>query len=240
MATSKTLTPTNVTISIPEFTDQPDQRVNSNCIDKEADAINKINTEATNTNIGSFATLAGLATLLDTMLGDMQSAGVKSFQTNATATVDPFVSGLTYMGTIFKSGTNTSFAYVELRPISENKKIIGRRQSGGGYTWAELLPTTTSESFPADQQSGGIYFIRSGNVRQIVFDDAKLPANNAYFTFTTSTLAASDRPKVVTTAIMRKGSGNELFAIWIRQSGTFGQGGGTAGAIINGTLTWVV
>ena len=44
MATSKTLTPTNVTIQIPEFTDQPDQRVNSNCIDKEADAINALNT----------------------------------------------------------------------------------------------------------------------------------------------------------------------------------------------------
>ena len=43
MATSKTLTPTNVTIQIPAFTDQPDQRVNSNCIDKEADAINALN-----------------------------------------------------------------------------------------------------------------------------------------------------------------------------------------------------
>ena len=41
MATSKTLTPTNVTIQIPAFTDQPDQRVNSNCIDKEADAIDR-------------------------------------------------------------------------------------------------------------------------------------------------------------------------------------------------------
>ena len=42
MATSKLLKPTNVTISIPGFTDQPDQRVNSNCIDKEADAINEL------------------------------------------------------------------------------------------------------------------------------------------------------------------------------------------------------
>lgn len=49
MATSKTLTPTNVTISIPAFTDQPDQRVNSNCIDKEADAINTLNTSKANT-----------------------------------------------------------------------------------------------------------------------------------------------------------------------------------------------
>ena len=48
MATSKTLTPTNVTIQIPEFTDQPDQRVNSNCLDKEADAINALNTHIVN------------------------------------------------------------------------------------------------------------------------------------------------------------------------------------------------
>ena len=42
MATSKTLTPTNVTIQIPAFADKPDQRANSNCIDKEADAINAL------------------------------------------------------------------------------------------------------------------------------------------------------------------------------------------------------
>ena len=55
MATSKTLTPTNVTIQIPEFTDQPDQRVNSNCLDKEADAINALNTQITNAvKVGTF------------------------------------------------------------------------------------------------------------------------------------------------------------------------------------------
>ena len=43
MATSKTLTPTNVTISIPEMTDSPDASVFSNCVDKEADAINSLN-----------------------------------------------------------------------------------------------------------------------------------------------------------------------------------------------------
>ena len=41
MATSKTLTPTNVTISIPAMSDRPNQSVNSNCIDKLADAVNK-------------------------------------------------------------------------------------------------------------------------------------------------------------------------------------------------------
>ena len=48
MATNKTLTPTNVTIQIPDFTDRPDQRVTNNCIDKEADAINALNSNISN------------------------------------------------------------------------------------------------------------------------------------------------------------------------------------------------
>ena len=47
MATSKTLAPTNVTISIPAMTDQPDASVFSNCVDKEADAINALNSQIT-------------------------------------------------------------------------------------------------------------------------------------------------------------------------------------------------
>ena len=47
MATSKTLAPTNVTISIPAMTDQPDASVFSNCVDKEADAINTLNSQLT-------------------------------------------------------------------------------------------------------------------------------------------------------------------------------------------------
>lgn len=42
MATSKTLKPTNQTISIPAMTDRPNQAVNSNCIEKLADAVNAI------------------------------------------------------------------------------------------------------------------------------------------------------------------------------------------------------
>ena len=61
MATSKTLTPTNVTIQIPEFTDQPDQRVNSNCIDKEADAINALNTQTATLTNGSHTFWATLS-----------------------------------------------------------------------------------------------------------------------------------------------------------------------------------
>ena len=71
MATSKTLTPTNVTIQIPDFTDRPDQRANSNCIDKEADAINALNSQIT--NLGSCTLLgsrndAGSVTLSESMM----------------------------------------------------------------------------------------------------------------------------------------------------------------------------
>ena len=45
MAISKTLTPTNETIQIPAMTDAPDASVFSNCIDKEADAINALNSK---------------------------------------------------------------------------------------------------------------------------------------------------------------------------------------------------
>lgn len=45
MATSKTLTPTNQTISIPALGDAPDASVFSNCIEKEADAINTLNSQ---------------------------------------------------------------------------------------------------------------------------------------------------------------------------------------------------
>ena len=45
MATSKTLAPTNVTISIPAMADAPDASVFSNCVDKEADAINALNSK---------------------------------------------------------------------------------------------------------------------------------------------------------------------------------------------------
>lgn len=48
MATNKLIKPTNVTVSIPAFTDQPDQRVNSNCIDKSIDGINALSDQIAN------------------------------------------------------------------------------------------------------------------------------------------------------------------------------------------------
>lgn len=91
MATSKTLTPTNVTIQIPEFTDQPDQRVNSNCLDKEADAINALNTQIANVSDGTTFSLSSANTSLTIIetycksFGKLKYVYVK-FQTSATIT----------------------------------------------------------------------------------------------------------------------------------------------------------
>ena len=75
MATSKTLAPTNVTISIPAMADAPDASVFSNCVDKEADAINALNSHlvksanvtGTTDSSGAFQ-LTGISTQTHTVL----------------------------------------------------------------------------------------------------------------------------------------------------------------------------
>ena len=48
MATTKTLNPTNQTITLAEFTEKPDNRVNVNNDSKLADAVNALNSKITN------------------------------------------------------------------------------------------------------------------------------------------------------------------------------------------------
>ena len=47
-ATTKTLTPTNQTISIPAFTDKPDNRLQTDSTSKLADAVNALNSKIEN------------------------------------------------------------------------------------------------------------------------------------------------------------------------------------------------
>ena len=84
MATSKTLKPTNVTIQIPAFTDKPDQRVNTNCIDKEADAINALSDQIAsnlNTNLSTFnieeSSLANFEAALVSLCSSMSIGSIK-------------------------------------------------------------------------------------------------------------------------------------------------------------------
>ena len=82
MATSKTLAPTNVTISIPAMTDQPDASVFSNCVDKEADAINALNSQIANPKNVAYTSVTGTSqaqfeTALTTALDGMGTGEVR-------------------------------------------------------------------------------------------------------------------------------------------------------------------
>ena len=72
MATSKTLAPTNVTISIPAMTDAPNASVISNCLDKEADAINALNSQINGyTTMSNGTNLNTLTTTGNYMVGNI-------------------------------------------------------------------------------------------------------------------------------------------------------------------------
>ena len=86
-------------------------------------------------------------------------------------------------------------------------------------------------------QSGHIYLIRTGAVRQLEFVEAKTPSDAPHFSL--PTMDESDRPRVTTEANLRK-SNHANHAIWIRVAGTFGQANGEPGVTVNGTLTWIV
>lgn len=133
MATSKTLTPTNVTIQIPEFTDQPDQRVNSNCIDKEADAINALNTNITNNN--ALDTWANHTTVTPSGATSYDN-GCYVFKRGAFAILRLNVSGLT-------ANTRTKIATLPTgyKPI-ENINLWGF--GGLSYTSKAAFTITTS------------------------------------------------------------------------------------------------
>ena len=88
MATSKLLKPTNVTISIPEFTDQPDQRVNSNCIDKEADAINTLSEQ-----IGKFKLPLTTKTTKKSFSGASASSSTFTLSNDTMVTVTAYNGG---------------------------------------------------------------------------------------------------------------------------------------------------
>lgn len=95
MATSKTLAPTNVTISIPAMTDQPDASVFSNCVDKEADAINALNSKLTTVVDNSLTPGTGITIVMQRKLkiGKMVTYNLAITTTEQIQTGTPLVSG---------------------------------------------------------------------------------------------------------------------------------------------------
>ena len=145
MATSKTLAPTNVTISIPAMADQPDASVFSNCIDKEADAINALNSQiskcanvATMPMNGTYGNKANF-----TFSGLQQGARVGAIVICGSQNGAPDVHYLTLSGSGsgFSSNSNDTIANWAI-------EITATQNSWGVATiiypgaWVQITPTT--------------------------------------------------------------------------------------------------
>lgn len=149
MATSKLLKPTNVTISIPEFTDQPDQRVNSNCIDKEADAINTLSEQIGNlfTNISNNKTDVASTTSLAYTGCSVTIPANKYFMLQA---------GIVYMQNqpleIAVSSSNTTL-YVHNQYFHSTQNMFGSVCGKTGtnpmtlYVWGKWNAAGTNQAF---------------------------------------------------------------------------------------------
>lgn len=143
MATSKTLTPTNVTISIPEFTDQPDQRVNSNGIDKLADAVNALNTHVENLSATTISNLSDVP---------VNSQGRLTFN----AGVSPTGSQLAANYQCYGSSTRRT---ITITDVGGSSDYVSYYNGSSWTTWKRL------SSIVSDTASGttdGYGFISSG------------------------------------------------------------------------------
>lgn len=131
MATSKTLAPTNVTISIPAMTDTPDASVFSNCVDKEADAINTLNSQLGKMTVHGVATASG---------GSCTITAIKNGEY-----IVFFYAG--HMTSLFLAGTSTQVFFGGDDPadygftFTRNDKVYTITRTNGNdfqYAWLEI------------------------------------------------------------------------------------------------------
>lgn len=98
--------------------------------------------------------------------------------------------------------------------------------------------SVTYENIDAGQSSGTIQLVRYGKNRELVFQNVGLPSGQTPFNF--PTLAEKDRPIVLFESALIMGGAVGWYLIWVRVNGTFGQGGSSVSALINGQLSWIV
>ncbi len=110
MATStKTLNPTNQTITIPDMTERPNVSLLTDGIGKEADAINALNSNNSTEVFNTFASQSALETALETLGSSMSAQQFKNIRFNlspAPASGAFAKNNGFYIGTIKKSATD--------------------------------------------------------------------------------------------------------------------------------------
>jgi len=141
--------------------------------------------------------------------------------------------------TIAHGGTGATTAAAALAALGgvAVTDIVNNLTSGSNKPINGDAFNTTKETLNWDQQSGTITLVRSGKMRQILFDDVKLPSNATSFNF--STLSANDRPYVLTATTLYVNA-TKTMLIWVRPSGSFGQISIDVNDIVNGALTWMI
>lgn len=144
MATSKTLNPTNVTISIPAMSDVPDAAVFSNCVDKEADAINVLGTNVSDSklNLGTYSSMPSLSEI---------GNGVVAFLLNTAATVD----GYSFPAGIRIVGYKYSDTFHGIAIATGNVTYCVRWNATGGWTVLQNLRTHTTVEITATTSASG-------------------------------------------------------------------------------------
>lgn len=109
-------------------------------------SIDSLNSQiASQSSVGSFSNETQLNTILDTLLSAMPSGGVKVFEADCGANFDVFKASTRYFGTIYKTGSSTSYAHVDMRVMASTEEIWGRRVSTGGYLWVDIASQLATE-----------------------------------------------------------------------------------------------
>ena len=76
------------------------------------------------------SSISALSNLLDSLLSAMPSNGVKAFQFGFSAVESPFTQA-TYFGTLYKSGTGTTYSSAVFRRCDQPVTISGARNTNG-------------------------------------------------------------------------------------------------------------
>ena len=158
MATSKTLAPTNVTISIPAMTDAPNASVISNCIDKEADAINALNSQLVK-DLGS-KTVSDFESAIVTLGNSLGTGGVAHF-TVAISSASGVFSAASYIGFVEKITTNRLTVILSRNVV--NQTVCGRYN--GTWAWDEYALASKMQFTNVNS----IYFDKNTNSVSIAF-----------------------------------------------------------------------
>ncbi len=126
MATTKTLTPTNQTITLAAFTEKPDNRINVTNDDRLADAVNALNSKIETDYLGKDVPIYG---------GDVDSLTTGFVYTSSEATNIP-ASGIWIIVTI--SYVNGAMQFAARRNSSTNILYFRHRNSSTWIAWSEI------------------------------------------------------------------------------------------------------